>query len=167
MRKDKPRAGNFTRKTQPANTTATTTDNNHYSYKPPPISNGTISTNVRLACALWYFSGGSPYDIMCKYGISHAVVMESVWFVVDTVNALPEFYIEYPADHKIQEHIAAQFRLASSVDFDTCAGAIDRILIWIHKPTRIDAAKAKIGVKKFFCGRKHKFGLNCQAVADK
>jgi hypothetical protein len=104
---------------------------------------------------------------MCKYGISHAVVMESVWFVVDAVNALPEFYIEYPADHKIQERIAAQFRLASTVDFDTCVGAIDGTLIWIHKPTRIDAAKAEIGVKKFFCGRKHKFGLNCQAVADK
>ena len=34
------------------------------------------------------------------------------------------------------------------------------------KPSEEDAANAGCGRKKFFCGRKGKFGLNCQAVSD-
>ena len=33
-------------------------------YKLPPIRNGHISTSVRLACALRYFAGSLPYDVM-------------------------------------------------------------------------------------------------------
>jgi len=55
-------------------------------YKLPPICNGRISTSVRLACALRYFAGGSPYDIMAKYGISHTDVKDSVWCVFHAVN---------------------------------------------------------------------------------
>eukprot|EP00956_Cyclotella_meneghiniana_P010394 scaffold14401_cov58-Cyclotella_meneghiniana.AAC.17 len=38
---------------------------------PPPIPNGEIDSEVCLACALRYFAGGSPYDIMAKYGVSY------------------------------------------------------------------------------------------------
>ncbi len=41
-------------------------------YKPPPIRNGPVSTCVWLACALQYFAGASPYDIMAKYGVSES-----------------------------------------------------------------------------------------------
>jgi hypothetical protein len=51
----------------------------------PPPSNGEITTSVRLACALWYFAGGSPYNIMTNYGISHSEALDSVWYVVDVV----------------------------------------------------------------------------------
>ena len=40
--------------------------------------------------------GGSPYDIMSKFGVSHTSVFESVWMVVETVNKLPAMNIEYP-----------------------------------------------------------------------
>jgi hypothetical protein len=48
-------------------------------FKPPPVRNGPVYTCVWLACPLRYFAGGSPYDIMAKYGISHAARLESVW----------------------------------------------------------------------------------------
>jgi hypothetical protein len=57
MRKDKPRAGNFTRKTQPANTTATTADtiitittNHHQSPMAPsrPMSNWLVLSSTFL-----------------------------------------------------------------------------------------------------------------------
>jgi hypothetical protein len=35
--------------------------------------------------------------------------------------------------------------------------------VWIHKPSADECAKAGCSETKFFCGRKHKFGLNCQA----
>lgn len=136
-------------------------------YSLPPVPNGTIDTKVRLACAIRYFAGGSAYDIMGKYGISHTEVLASVWYVVEAVNSLAEFFINYPDDHEEQRKIACAFRKASGVDFDNCAGALDGILIWIHKPSIKDADASGIGRKKFFCGRKHKFGLNCQAVSDK
>lgn len=133
---------------------------------PPPVPNGRISTKVRLAAALRYFAGGSPYDIQCKYGLSHSETLESVWYVVDAVNAYKEFHIKYPTSHEKQKQIARQFKMASKAGFDNCAGTIDGILIWTQKPSTKDCARMRVGAKKFHCGRKNKFGLNCQAVSD-
>ena len=74
--------------------------------------------------------------------------------------------IEYPSDVNKQKQIARGFCDASKVKFDCCAGAIDGILIWMHKPSLKEADGAGVGQKKFICGRKNKFGLNCQAVCD-
>lgn len=136
------------------------------SYLPPPVRNGHVHSSVRLACALRYFAGGSPYDLMGKYGISHTVVMESVWYVVQSVNNLREMDIEYPESAEEQEKIAMQFLNVSSAGIDSCAGAIDGILIWMKKPAMKEANNAECGQSKFLCGRKGKFGLNCQAVSD-
>ena len=135
-------------------------------YRPPPVPNGKIPSSVRLGCALRYFGGGCPYDLMVIYGISHTEVLSSVWMVVEAVNKHAPFFIEYPADHERQKEIASGFYNASSAGFDSCAGAIDGILIWTQKPSEKDAAKCGLGRKKFLCGRKNKFGLNCQAVSD-
>jgi DDE superfamily endonuclease len=146
--------GNFTSKKTPK-------------YMSPPVPNGPIPTSVRLACAIRYFAGGSPYDLMGKYGVSYTGVMSSVWCVVEATNSVEEFHISYPSDEVEQRQIAASFRSVSAVEFDNCAGAIDGILIWIQKPSGKDAVRSGIGLKKLYCGRKHKFGLNCQAVSDK
>ena len=66
-------------------------------FKLPPIRNGQISTRVHLACALQYFAGGSPYDLVGVYGILHSDVMDSVWYVVDAVNNYSKFAIAYPS----------------------------------------------------------------------
>lgn len=134
---------------------------------PPPIPNGSrIETSVRLGCALRYFAGGCPYDIMVKYGISHTEVIDSAWFVTEAINTYKAFYIQYPSDHREQYKMAAAWKAVSSVDFDCCAGAIDGVLIWIHQPTESDADVSGPGRKKFFCARKNKYGINCQAVCD-
>ena len=135
-------------------------------YVPPPIPNGLVTASVRLACALRYFAGGSPYDIMSVYGVSHTIVLDSVWCVVDAVNQLPNFHIEYPRSRAEQMKIAKGFEEKSDVGFSNCAGCIDGLLIWTHKPSEEDAKKAGVGRKKFLCGRKGKFGLNCQAISD-
>jgi hypothetical protein len=83
------------------------------------------------------------------------LVLESVWNVVEALNGLPDFYRKYPADQNIQKQIAAEFHLATSAGFKNCTGAVDSVLIWIHRLSKADAAdKAKIGVKKLFCGPK-------------
>jgi hypothetical protein len=135
-------------------------------YKSPPIRNGRIFTSVRLACALQVFAGGSVYDLMSNYGISHTDVMDSVWHVVHAVNNLPEFKIEYPSFVDEQRRIAADFKRVSGVGFDNCTGAIDGVLIWIQKPSLRVAKQVGVDQMKFLCGQKGKFGLNCQAVDD-
>jgi hypothetical protein len=92
--------------------------------------------------------------------------MDSCWYVVDAVNRHPMFAIAYPSDHDQQRSIAEGFREVSAADFQCCAGAIDGLLVWIHKPTKQDCIDAGCSSGKFFCGRKKKFGLNCQAVSD-
>lgn len=74
--------------------------------------------------------------------------------------------IEYPKSHEKQMEIAAGFQQKSGAGFDCCAGAVNGILIWIHKPAKPCCDEAGCDVSKFFCGRKHKYGLNCQAICD-
>ncbi len=95
------------------------------------VGNGPVSTSVRLACALRYFADGSPYDIMAKYGLSHASLYESIWAVVEALNTFDEFSIEYSASEIAQLKIADKFEKVSKVKFNNCACAIDSILIWI------------------------------------
>ena len=89
-------------------------------FKPPPIPNGAISTSVCLALALRYFAGGSPYDLMLKYGVSHSSLFDSVWIVVEAIKNECEFDIKYTSSHEEQRQIAHEF--------DNCVGAIDGIL---------------------------------------
>jgi hypothetical protein len=103
---------------------------------------------------------------MGKYGVSHTEMMESVWYVVEAVNTVAEFAIEYPESANEQEKISKEFQGVSSANIDICAGAIDGILIWMAKPTSKHAKNAEVNQGKFLCGRKGKFGLNCQAVSD-
>lgn len=130
------------------------------------LTNGPILPSVRLACTLRYFAGGSSYDIAMSFGISNSEVLESVWEIVDAIHKYPEFEMQYPSSHEKQEQIAEGFRRKSAANFDCCAGAIDGILIWIHRPSKACCAEASCDSGKFFCGRKLKFGLNCQAVCD-
>ncbi len=45
-------------------------------------------------------------------------------------------------------------------------GAIDGILICMQKPSLKEVQRVGVCQKKILCGRKHKFRLNFQAVAD-
>ncbi len=69
--------------------------------------------------------------------------MESVWYVVDAVNTVEEFAIEYPESADEQERIAQEFKRVSQANIDICAGAIDGILIWIAKPTSKQSSKSR------------------------
>jgi hypothetical protein len=106
------------------------------------------------------------YDIMTTYGIGHTDTMNSVWYVVDAIKRHPRFEISYPADHAKQRSIAQGIGNVSAVNFGCCAGAIDGILIWIHKLSPKECDNSGFSAGKFLCGRKKNFGLNCQAVCD-
>ena len=116
---------------------------------------GTISF---LLCVMALLPLAFGWLVLCGF-----LLVPCVWAVVEAVNNLDVFNIEYPDSEEVQLELACKFQSVSEVNFSNCAGAIDGILIWILKPSEEDAANAGCGRKKFFCGRKGKFGLNCQA----
>ena len=134
---------------------------------PHPLpQNGLIHTSVRLAVALRYFAGGAFYDLAPLYGVGMTDVKLSVWYVVWAVNALKSLEIEYPSDHQEQLAIAKEFEKCSDAGFSRCAGAVDGVLLWLHRPTERDCIKSKVDSSKYRCARKHKFGFNLQCVSD-
>jgi hypothetical protein len=101
------------------------------------------------------------------HGIGHSTLFSRcIWIVVDAINRCPAFEIKYPESHEKQIEIANGFKSKSSVGFDNCAGAIDGLLVWIEEPTKTDCNEMETGCREFFCGRKHKFGWNLQAICD-
>ena len=44
-------------------------------YVDPPVPNGPISGSAHLACALRYFAGRSPYNILVNYGLCYQDVL--------------------------------------------------------------------------------------------
>ncbi len=70
-----------------------------------PIPNGSISPSIHLGAALRYFAGGSPYDIVCVFGISYSEVMSSVWIAVEAINNCPQFKIAYPDSLEKQKRL--------------------------------------------------------------
>jgi hypothetical protein len=131
-------------------------------------TNGLVTTVAPLSMAIRYFAGGRPEDIALVHGVSHTEVFNSVWMVVDAVLSCEELKFSFPSDHKEQRAIAAGFKTRSQPGFDTCCccGAIDGMLLWTERPSDNECMKAGCGAKKFFCGRKHKFGLNLQGTCD-
>jgi hypothetical protein len=85
--------------------------NPNTNYRRPPVPNGKILSSVCLGCALRYFGGGSPYDLMVNYGISHTEVLSSVWMVVKAVNKHAPLFIEYPANHENRRRLHLLFTM--------------------------------------------------------
>lgn len=144
-------------------------DNNNLPESPlhqPSAPNGIIHFSVRLAVALRYFAGGAMFDLASLYGISISSADESVKAVIEAINNNQSFDIIFPTDHDEQIQIAEGYRRVSEANIDCCAGTVDGILIWTTKPTEMDCIRVNCDSGKFFCGRKHKFGLNMQAIAD-
>ena len=65
-----------------------------------------------------------------------------------------------------QELIFNRFKKKSIAKFDSVVGCIDGMLLWMEQPHKADCEVAGVGPKKFFCGRKKKFGLNMTATVD-
>jgi hypothetical protein len=129
-------------------------------------ANGTVPTSTRLAVAIRYFAGGSPYDLGGLFAISVKEVYRSVGIIVDTINNCHELRIQFPMDHAAQKKVALGFKAKSVAGFDCCIGAIDGILIWTECPNANDCIRSKNGPLKYMCGRKKKFGLNMMGTCD-
>jgi hypothetical protein len=92
---------------------------------------------------------------MTTYGLSHTNTINSYWYAVDAINKHPSLAVAYPDNHVKQRSMAKGFCDVSAAGFGCCAGALDGILIWMHKPSPRDCVCAGCSSGKFFCGRKN------------
>jgi hypothetical protein len=74
--------------------------------------------------------------------------------VIDAINNESKLDIKLPMDHNEQLVLANQFKQKSDACFANCIGAIDSMLVWIHKPSKVECANTSIGEAKIFCGCK-------------
>ncbi len=69
--------------------------------------NGQNSPDIRLACAIcWFSAGGLPFDMMTNFGISHTDTIVRFWYIVDTINWHSSSAIVHPDNHDQQRSIA-------------------------------------------------------------
>jgi hypothetical protein len=130
--------------------------------------NGKIPVAMRVSATIRYLAGGSPDDIGLSHGVSPGYLFDGcIWPVIDAINKCPSLKVLFPTDHAEQRDIARGFQQRSDADFDSCVSAIDGILIWTEKPQEKECqAFGNLQSGSFFCGRKHKFGFNMQALCD-
>jgi hypothetical protein len=126
--------------------------------------NGSIPTDIRIALAISYLTGGNPLHLCNMFHVGLSTVMVVTYQVVSAINKA--FSIKFPENHTVQKEIAAGFQKRSSVGFDCVAGCVDGLIIWIEQPLKKDCDLLKCGQRRFYCERKSKFGLNCQAICD-
>ena len=70
--------------------------------------------------------------------------------MVDAVNECKEMDIAFPSDHAEQREIARGFQRKSPLaGFGICVGCIDGIVIWTHKPTKVDCEEAGLTSQSF------------------
>ena len=78
---------------------------------------------------------GDPFDIADRRMVGDGEPLRSLWFVVDAIHAVDGLKINFPMLHREQVRIAKGFKAKSAINIDSCVGAIDGILIGIHKPS--------------------------------
>lgn len=132
--------------------------------------NGDIPTKLRLSAAIRFFAGASIYDIMLTHGMGKQSVYNSIYGVVDVVNAEPSLAFNanngsFPS-YDEQRDIAEGFEMKSAAGFDKIMMAVDGMLIWTTMPSKEDCDYLNIGQRLFHCYRKDKYGWLLMAGCD-
>ena len=128
--------------------------------------NGEITMEIRLACALRFFAGGSCLDITISHGIGKTNVYRSVSMVVHATNSCKELEFHFPTTQEQCKQVPEGFAFRSKAGFNNCIRCIDGMLLWMEKPNANECQKVGVDSGKFFCGQKGKFGLNLLGVCD-
>ena len=130
------------------------------------MRNGRITTEIRLACALCYFAGGSYLDITVSHGIGKTDLYHSIWAVIHATNVCTTLQFSFPTMLSECESISNVFSHRSKAGFSNCIGCINGMLVWTEKLSKKQCMEVGVDDGKFYCGQKGKFGLNLQAVCD-
>ena len=116
------------------------------------VHNGNITTEIRLACTLHYFTGGSYLDITMSHAIGVTDFYLSVWAIVDATNRCPSLNFQFPTTESECQAISTKFSARSKAGFTNCIGCINGLLIWLEKPSKKQCEQVGVDTGKFYCG---------------
>ena len=115
------------------------------------IHNGEIRSEICLAVALRYFTGGSYLDITISHEIHKTDVYHSVWVVVHAMNRCTRLQFQFPTTAVECKELVADFTFRSKAGFDNCVGCFDGMLQWMEKPFPKEYEKVGVDSAKFYC----------------
>ena len=133
------------------------TSTNSSASEPFYRKNGKITTQIRLACALRYFAGGSYLNIIMSHSVGKTDLYRSIWSVVHATNQCSSLDFQFPSMLAACQSISNEFSLRSKAGFTNCIGCIDGLLIWLEKPSKDQCDEVSVDSGKFLCGQKGKF----------
>ena len=126
------------------------------------MRNGQITTEICLACALWYFTGGSYLDIMLSHGIGKTDLYHSIWAVIHATNICPRLQFSSQQHYLNANPLPMNSLTEAKLDFIIVLVVL--MGCWGGQKNHLKKQCMEVGVDngKFYCGRKGKFGLNLQ-----
>ena len=122
-----------------------------------------IPIEAVLACALRYFAGGDPLDLMLIYCMSKTQVMRCAWRVVDAINLRLD-NMKFPIDDlDALKELERDFAAGTRGGFwRGQVGAIDGV----HFRMRCPPASAVNDPMRYYVARKQEFALLAVAICD-
>ena len=122
-----------------------------------------IELPTRLACALRYFAGGDPLDLLLIYDMSKKQVMNCVWDVVDAVNACLD-NISFPI-HDVQKLAALEADFAAGTRGGFWRGQVGAIDGCHFKMKALSSKDASDPIR-YHVARKDTYAMLCIAICD-
>ena len=110
--------------------------------------NGKITLQIRLACALRYFAGGSYLDIIMSHAVGKMDFYRSIWAVVHATNKCSFLDFQFPSTLAECQSISKEFSSRSKAGFTNCIGCIDSLLIWLEKPSKDQCNEVGVDSRK-------------------
>ena len=71
--------------------------------------NGLIPLETKLLALIWFFAGGSAYNIFPLFGIGHTSLFRCIWAIVQAINETLDMRIDFPMEHFKLQQIAHAF----------------------------------------------------------
>ena len=124
-----------------------------------------LDSRLKLLSALRFLAGGDVKDVLIAHGQSRTTFWRHLEATMDAILVLYplELNLDDPAKLAELEQCCCEGRLfdpSKSKAYRGCIGFLDGIQIEIRRPRNLAYAG------DFFCQRKDRFGINCQAICD-
>ena len=110
---------------------------------------GKITKQIRLACALRYFAGGSYLDITMSHAVGKMDFYRSIWAVVHATNKCSFLDFQFPSTLAECQSTSKEFSSRSKAGFTNCIECIDGLLIWLENHQKTNAMKLVFTVENF------------------
>lgn len=127
-------------------------------------NSGAIAAPTRLAVALRLLAGGSVWDVKMAYNVySNSACYECVWRTIDAIETCPMLDTSFPRNDR-GRFIELERGFAARSRDHTLRGAVAAVdgCIFAQK----NPGRHVKNPKRYYCARKKKFGIHCEAIAD-